>query len=141
MNVLWIDILGWLGVVLFLVAYILVSIRKLEGDSISYQVMNIVAGIFLVVNSLYYRAMPSVGVNVAWIGIGLFALGRRKFLGIKANIEMIYLPDEMFSQKEKKIDMVVGKKIPWQTFDRSRSPAEWADWVKDQSYGLESYLK
>ncbi len=75
---LWIDIFGWIGVVLFLVTYILVSIRKLEGDSLVYQAMNIVAGILLVANSLYYHAMPSVGVNAAWIGIGVFALVRKK---------------------------------------------------------------
>ena len=75
---LWIDIFGWIGVVLFLVAYILVSIRKLEGDSLLYQAMNIVAGVLLVANSLYYHAMPSVGVNAAWIGIGVFALVRKK---------------------------------------------------------------
>ena len=64
----------------------------------------------------------------------------RNFLGIKANIEMLYLPDEMFSQKGKKINMVFGKPIPWTTFDRSKSPSEWADWVKSKSYELESYL-
>ena len=77
MSSVWIDILGWVGVILFLVAYVLVSIRKVEGDSLTYQVMNIVAGILLVANSLYYHAMPSVGVNAAWIGIGAFTLGRK----------------------------------------------------------------
>ncbi len=42
----------------------------------------------------------------------------RKFLGIKANIEMFYLPDEMFRQKVKEISLSFGAKIPWQTFDR-----------------------
>lgn len=74
MNTILIDISGWLGVVLYLVAYALVSTRKLEGDSIVYQVMNLLGGILLVANSFYYRAMPSVGVNMAWIGIAIFAL-------------------------------------------------------------------
>jgi hypothetical protein len=65
-------------VVLYLVAYALVSMRKLEGDSLAYQAMNIVAGVLLVANSLYYHAMPSVGFNAAWIGIGVFALARKK---------------------------------------------------------------
>jgi len=65
----------------------------------------------------------------------------RKFLGIKANIEMLYLPDEMFRQKEKDIVLVFGKPIPWQTFDNSKSPAEWAEWVKTRSYELESMIK
>ena len=65
----------------------------------------------------------------------------RKSLGIKANIEMLYLPDEMFRQKEKDIILVFGKPIPWQTFDNSKSPAEWAEWVKTKSYELESMIK
>jgi 1-acyl-sn-glycerol-3-phosphate acyltransferase len=65
----------------------------------------------------------------------------RKSLGIKANIEMLYLPDEMFRQREKDIALVFGKPIPWQTFDNSKSPAEWAEWVKTRSYELESMIK
>ena len=62
----------------------------------------------------------------------------RNFLGIRANIEMLYLVDELFRQKGRKIDLVFGKKIPWQTFDNSRNPSEWAEWVKEKSYGLKS---
>jgi len=62
----------------------------------------------------------------------------RKLVGIKANIEMLYLADEMFRQKDKEIRLVFGKTIPWVTFDRSRSAPEWADWVKSKSYELET---
>jgi 1-acyl-sn-glycerol-3-phosphate acyltransferase len=62
----------------------------------------------------------------------------RTFLHIKANIEMIYLPDEMFRQKGEKITLVFGKPIPWTTFDHSRTPSEWADWVRSKTYELES---
>lgn len=61
----------------------------------------------------------------------------RTLLGIKANIEMLYLPDEMFRQKGKEIKLVFGSRIPWQTFDRSKSPDEWAEWVKSKSYELQ----
>jgi hypothetical protein len=64
----------------------------------------------------------------------------RNSLGIGANIEMLYLPDEMFRQRGKDITLVFGKSIPWQTFDHSKSPAEWADWVKSKSYDLESFI-
>jgi 1-acyl-sn-glycerol-3-phosphate acyltransferase len=64
----------------------------------------------------------------------------RTGLGIKSNIEMLYLPDEMFSQKGKEISLVFGKSIPWQTFDDKKSPFEWADWVKTKSYELESFI-
>lgn len=63
----------------------------------------------------------------------------RKFAGIKANIEMLYLADEMFRQKDKEIRLVFGEKIPWQRFDRSRSASGWAEWVRSKSYDLESF--
>ena len=62
----------------------------------------------------------------------------RNFFGIKANIEMLYLVDEMFKQKNKAIQLVFGQRIPWQTFDKKLTPTEWANWVRDKTYNLES---
>ena len=70
------DILGWVGAALLLLAYALVSIKKLEGDSVAYQLLNLLGSAFLIVNSAYYGAYPSVGVNVVWIGIAAFAIFR-----------------------------------------------------------------
>ena len=64
----------------------------------------------------------------------------RKFIGLKANIEMLYLADEMFKQKDKEIRLVFGEPIPWETFDKTKSVLEWADWVKSKSYNLESFI-
>jgi len=64
----------------------------------------------------------------------------RAFLRIKANIEMLYLPDEMFRQKGENIVLVFGKPIPWTTFDHSKTPVEWADWVKSKTYELKSLI-
>ena len=64
----------------------------------------------------------------------------RKILGLKANIEMLYLADEMFKQKDKEILLVFGNPIPWETFDKTKSALEWADWVKSKSYNLESFI-
>jgi len=64
----------------------------------------------------------------------------RKFLGIKANIEMLYLADEMFRQKDKEIRLIFGKSIGWQTFDRSRSADGWKEWVRERCYELESKI-
>jgi len=65
----------------------------------------------------------------------------RKGLGIRANLEMLYLADEMFLQKDKKIDLVFGEKIPCQTFDKSKSQPEWAEWVKTKCYDLQTEIK
>ena len=64
----------------------------------------------------------------------------RNFLGIKANLEMLYLADEMFKQKGKEIKLVFGKSIPWQTFSHTMTPVEWADWVRGKTYELKSLI-
>ncbi|HSV88352.1 MAG TPA: 1-acyl-sn-glycerol-3-phosphate acyltransferase [Bacteroidales bacterium] len=60
----------------------------------------------------------------------------RKRLGIKANIEMLYLVDEMFKQNNKTITLTFGKPIPFTTFTREKTPVEWAEVVKKHVYGL-----
>lgn len=60
----------------------------------------------------------------------------RKKLGIKANLEMLYLIDETFKHRNKNLEVTFGKPIPWQTFDTSKRPADWAFWVKQQVYDL-----
>ncbi len=64
----------------------------------------------------------------------------RKFLGIKANIEMVYLPNEMFKQKGMHLVIKFGRPIPWRSFDSSRSAEAWAADVKKQVYKMGSQL-
>lgn len=59
-----------------------------------------------------------------------------KALGIKFNIAMLYLSDEMFKNKNKTFKVTIGKPISWQTFDKSRSAHEWAQYVKELVYTL-----
>ena len=59
-----------------------------------------------------------------------------KMLGLKFNIAMLYLSDEMFKNRNKTFKVTIGKPIPWQTFDKSRKPAEWAQYVKELVYQL-----
>lgn len=61
----------------------------------------------------------------------------RKWLGIKANIEMLYLVDEMFKQNDKNIHIIFGKPIPYATFDKRFKDIEWADKLKTHVYQLE----
>jgi len=60
----------------------------------------------------------------------------RKKLGIKMNLEMLYLPDEMFKNKDQTFRIHIGKPVPWRTFDASRKPKEWAEWMKERVYRL-----
>jgi hypothetical protein len=74
---LFIDILGWTGSSLYLVAYALISAKKLEGDSALHQGMNIFAGILLVIYILYLGAYATTGLNAIWVTIGVFTFGRK----------------------------------------------------------------
>jgi putative hemolysin len=60
----------------------------------------------------------------------------RRKLGIKANIEMFYLPDEMFGQINQKIHVTVGKAIPYSTLDKTKTHAQWANELKKIVYSL-----
>lgn len=59
-----------------------------------------------------------------------------KALGIKFNIAMLFLVDEMYKNVHKSFRIAIGKPIPWQTFDKSRTPAQWALYVQDEVYKL-----
>lgn len=54
----------------------------------------------------------------------------------KVNIAMMYLADEMYKNAHKTFRLTVGRPIPWQTFDKSKTPMEWAQYVKEQVYRL-----
>ena len=54
----------------------------------------------------------------------------------KVNIAMLFLVDEMYKNVGKTFHVKIGKPIPWQTFDKSKTPAEWAEYVKQQVYSL-----
>ena len=59
-----------------------------------------------------------------------------KRLGVKFNIAMLYLADEMYKNRHKTFRVAIGKPIPWQTFDKSKTPMEWAKYVQDIVYKL-----
>ncbi len=65
----------------------------------------------------------------------------RKALGIRMNYEMILLPDEMFRAKHRSFSIYIGQPIPWQTFDKSRTPQQWAEWVKQLVYNLKDSIQ
>ena len=53
------------------------------------------------------------------------------------NLAMLFLVDEMYKNVHKTFRVTIGKPIPWQTFDKSKTPMEWAQFVKDRVYYLE----
>lgn len=65
----------------------------------------------------------------------------RKRLGIKANIEMLFLPNEMFHQKNKPINFIIGQPIPYQTFNKTYNYKQWAAKVKAYVYAMGNGLR
>ncbi len=59
-----------------------------------------------------------------------------KALHIKFNIAMLFLVDEMYKNVHKSFRVAIGKPIPWQTFDKSKTAMEWAKYVQDMVYKL-----
>ncbi len=60
----------------------------------------------------------------------------RKALGIKTNIELFFLADEMYRQKNKTISVIFGKPVSFKTFTTDKNHQMWARWVKEKVYKL-----
>lgn len=62
----------------------------------------------------------------------------RNKIGIKFNIEMLYLVDEFFAQRNQRVTIRVGKRIPYTAFDNSKNEKQWAAEVKQLVYDLKT---
>lgn len=62
----------------------------------------------------------------------------RKKIGIKANIEMFYLVDEMYKQRGKTITFTFGEAISWKTFTKDKPTEYWSEKVKQHVYALKT---
>lgn len=60
----------------------------------------------------------------------------RKMLGMKFNVELMLLPDEMFKNKNSNFSVIFGDPIPYTFFDNTKSAVQWAEYVKEKSYNL-----
>jgi hypothetical protein len=71
-----VEIAGWAGATLILLAYLLLSAGRLTGQSLSYQLMNVVGAAGFIVNGWWHGALPSAVLNVIWLMIGAIATWR-----------------------------------------------------------------
>jgi hypothetical protein len=75
-TVVIVNVVGWVGMALLISAYALVTTGRILGPSLTFQVMNLVGGGALMVNSAYYGAWPSAALNLVWVVIGTVGLTR-----------------------------------------------------------------
>ena len=71
-----VEALGWIGAVEVIIAYAFNSSGKMRSDSVTFQILNLTGAIFLIINTWYNAAYPSMVINVIWTGIALAALVR-----------------------------------------------------------------
>jgi hypothetical protein len=71
-----VELAGWAGALLILLAYQFLSAGKVTGQSLVYQGMNIVGASGFVINGWWHRAIPSAALNVLWLLIGGVATWR-----------------------------------------------------------------
>lgn len=60
------TIIGWLGVIIFIVAYLLLSIGSLDAKKATYHLLNFVGALFLVINAISIKDHPTIVVNSVW---------------------------------------------------------------------------
>ncbi|HEY4205383.1 MAG TPA: hypothetical protein VGM31_01170 [Puia sp.] len=67
-------ILGWIGTIAYLAAYLLLSMGRLRADQKLYHLLNILGAAGLTYNALSLRDFPNVVVNIAWAAIAIWAI-------------------------------------------------------------------
>ena len=73
---IFVEVAGWSGAVLILLAYLLISLGRLTGQSATYQWMNAIGAAGFMLNGWWHGALPSASLNVIWMMIGVLALWR-----------------------------------------------------------------
>ena len=71
---IFVSVIGWIGTVLLLGAYGLLTARRVSAGGLLYQGMNLVGSVALMINSAYYSAWPSAALNLVWLAIGVAGL-------------------------------------------------------------------
>jgi len=69
-----VEVVGWLGALMMLSAYILLTLGRLKSQSPLYHWLNIVASAGLIVNGGWNGAYPSVCLNVVWLVIAVYGV-------------------------------------------------------------------
>ena len=62
----------------------------------------------------------------------------RKRLGVKVNIEQLYLVDELYKHKNESVSMYFGKPIKYTDLSKDKTDAEWAQEIKQIVYSLKT---
>ncbi len=78
------NVIGIIGVVFVLLAYLLLQIDKLQQDSITYSALNLVGSVFILISLYYTWNLASGIIEIAWLLISLFGISKAIYLHLKS---------------------------------------------------------
>lgn len=67
------DVLGWIGMILVLLAYVLLSTNKIE-NGVLYQILNLVAAVCMAIGLFPTKAWFSFTLQVVWGVVAIVAI-------------------------------------------------------------------
>jgi hypothetical protein len=82
---IWVHVFGSIGAIVLLTSYILVSTKRVEGDSFAYQILNLIGSILLMVNGFYFGAYPSGVLNIIWGSVASYGLWKINQKGLQGD--------------------------------------------------------
>ena len=72
-----IDILGWVGAIILLLAYTLNILQKLDNDSNSFLIINLLGASLLTINAYSTESYPFLVVNLFWVLVSIYQLFKK----------------------------------------------------------------
>ncbi|HEV2885261.1 MAG TPA: hypothetical protein VGW36_10405 [Pyrinomonadaceae bacterium] len=84
MDYSWFDLVGNVGVLLMVIAYLLLQLEKLSGSDVSYLLLNAIGAVFVIVSLLFRFNFSAFLMEVFWLLISLYGLTRSMFSKPKA---------------------------------------------------------
>jgi hypothetical protein len=73
-NLTWFDLVGFIGVLLIITAYLLLQLDKLPSSSPTYSLLNVVGALLIIVSLIFKFNLSAFIVEAFWLLISLFGL-------------------------------------------------------------------
>lgn len=71
-----IEVVGWIGAILIVLAYFLVTNKKISPASHKFHLLNLIGAIGVIVNSYFHRAIPGMVLNIVWSAVAIYGIIR-----------------------------------------------------------------
>jgi len=72
----WFDLIGNVGVLLMVVAYLLLQLEKLSGSALSYLLLNAVGAVLVMISLMFRFNLSAFLMEAFWLLISLYGLAK-----------------------------------------------------------------